>query len=58
MTMPIIVNELVFKGTIAEATGNDRMSRTTDRQPKLDKKALVEACVEEVLKILEREKER
>ncbi len=58
MTMPIIVNELVFKGTIAEATGNDRMSQTPARQPKLDKKALVEACVEEVLKILEREKER
>jgi hypothetical protein len=56
--MPIIVNELVFKGTITEAPKDGKTQPKPERQPAIDRQVLVELCVEEVLKILERRKER
>lgn len=55
--MAILINELVFKGTIA-APAPDKKPATTNRQPATDLKTLVETCVEEVLRILEQRKER
>ena len=57
--MPIVVNELVFKGVIGELpTNGKKPPGSDDRQPAIDQKALVEACVEEVMKILEQKRER
>ena len=56
--MPIVVNELVIKATITDAAGDPKTSPEPGRRPPVDPKALVEACVEEVLKILEQRKER
>jgi hypothetical protein len=56
--MPIIVNELVFRGTIAGPKRDESSSSSDDRQAPVDTRALIEACVEEILKIVEREKER
>ena len=56
--MPILVNELVFKGVIAELPSNGKMPSEKARQLSVDRKALVEACVEEVMKILEQKQER
>jgi Family of unknown function (DUF5908) len=56
--MPIVVNELIFKGVIADLPSNGKLPTTSDRPRPIDQKALVEACVEEVLKILNRERER
>lgn len=59
--MPIIINEIVFKGTITGANGERRPTsrpRPDANQALIDRQAIVQACVEEVLKILEHEKER
>lgn len=56
--MPIVVNELVFKGEIAAPGTRD--DRTRDERPpdRRETKALVEICVEEVLRVLRRAEER
>jgi hypothetical protein len=56
--MPIVINEVVFKATLTSQSQRGADPGGASRQPALDKKALIEACVEEVLKILEKEKER
>ena len=56
--MPVVINELVFKATIADSQIDSKPSPDSNRLEQLDKKALVDICVEEVLNILEREKER
>jgi hypothetical protein len=57
--MPIIINEIVFKGTIAEAGGPKAApSPAPPRVPQIDRETLIQLCVEEVLRILERQKER
>jgi uncharacterized protein DUF5908 len=59
--MPIIINEIVFKGTIAEANSQPPTPGVTpprEPEPAIDREALVQLCVEEVLRILERQKER
>jgi hypothetical protein len=56
--MPIVINELVFKGTIGETAGEEKRPPAAESQAALDRQTLVEACVEEVLKMLERQKER
>jgi hypothetical protein len=55
--MPIIINELIFKGAIAGA-GIDGKQPPAAGRPAVDLEALVETCVEQVLKILEQQKER
>jgi hypothetical protein len=56
--MPVIINELVFKGTIGEAPSEKKRTPAGEAQATLDRQELVEACVEAVLKILEQQKER
>ncbi|HWR82076.1 MAG TPA: DUF5908 family protein [Candidatus Deferrimicrobium sp.] len=56
--MPLVINELVFKGTVVGTERDAGSPRADDRRPTLDEKALIERCVEEVLTILKREKER
>jgi hypothetical protein len=56
--MPVVINEIVFKATVADpaARGPERHA-PADRRA-VDSEALVAACVEEVLRILERQKDR
>ena len=60
--MPIVVNELVFKGEITEPkpTSSDTEVSTAGsrRLSATDRRLLIEACVEEVLKILHERGER
>jgi hypothetical protein len=57
--MPIVINEIVFKGEISQPTapgeGPDRARRPANAA---EKRALIEECVERVVRLLEREKER
>lgn len=58
--MPVVINEIVFKGEIsppsAPGGGRDRAPRSENTAA--DKRALIEECVERVVRLLEREKER
>lgn len=54
--MPIIINEVVFRGEIAPNDGARRPP--ADGRPPVNREALIQACVAEVLRILERQKER
>ena len=56
--MPIIINELVFKGTIAAPSSDQGERPSTQPRSAMDQEMLVQVCVEEVLKVLERQKER
>lgn len=55
--MPVIINELVFKGTIT-APKQETKHPAGKQKPPIDQETLLELCVEEVLKVLERQKER
>jgi hypothetical protein len=54
--MPVIIKELVIKASV-DIGAKDKPAEAAGGKP-LDRKALIEACVEEVLKILERKGER
>ena len=61
--MPIEIKELVVKATIVEsnrerASVQETSSSATSTTEGLNKQQLVEECVEQVLSILERKKER
>lgn len=56
--MAIHINELVFKGTVISSPTAGKKPAPPERPPAADLKTLVEACVEEVLRILEQRKER
>jgi hypothetical protein len=56
--MPIVINELIFKATIADSQLDEKLSPALDQTKRIDQKTLVDICVEEVLNILERQKER
>ena len=58
--MPVIINELVIRATVSEtpaSPGNNNQSSavTGNRE---DREALIKECVEQVLQILDRQKER
>jgi hypothetical protein len=56
--MPVVINEIVFKATVADpaARGPERRAPADPRA--VDGEALVALCVEEVLRILARQKDR
>jgi hypothetical protein len=55
--MPIVVNELVFKATVADPVV--RAPRpAAEARPSMDLETLVAACVEEVLRVLDARQER
>ncbi len=62
--MPVEIRELVIKTIVnqeqdAEATSSSSPgSESSSESGNLSQKALIQACVEEVLKILKREKQR
>jgi hypothetical protein len=56
--MPIVINELVFKGTIADPLPRDNERPSAPAQSAIDPEMLVQICVERVLEALKREKER
>jgi len=57
--MPIEIRELIIR---AEVTGNSQRresaTRPTSRHPELEQEVLIQACVEQVLRALRRERER
>lgn len=56
--MPIVINELVFKGRVQEPAGErGPKAREEDRGP-AEFEDVVEACVEAVMRALRRRKER
>jgi hypothetical protein len=55
--MPIVINELVIKATIDE-TNAAQPTPSAGGLEEIDRKVLVEQCVEEVLKVLRRREER
>ena len=54
--MTLIVNELLIKGVFSGPA--EGKSSRGDKPDDVDQAAMIEACVEAVLKILERRKER
>jgi Family of unknown function (DUF5908) len=56
--MPIVINELVFKATVAEPAARGTQPPAAPEGKSFDGEALVAACVEQVLRVLERQKER
>ncbi len=56
--MPIVISELVFKAEIATPSKRRLPDRGQASRSETDQRVLVEACVEEVMRILERKKER
>ena len=57
--MPVIINELVIKVSV-DIGGKEQKPATAGSEggKPFDRKALIEACVEEVLRVLERKGER
>jgi hypothetical protein len=54
--MPVEIRELIIRATVSKKSGKDLDDeKETDSE---DRDQLVSACVEQVLKILERSKER
>ena len=62
--MPVEIRELVIKTIVNQEEGSEGASSSSspgtasDESTNLSQKALIQACVEEVLKILKREKQR
>ncbi len=57
--MAVIINELLIKASV-DIGGKEKKPAATgaDGRKTLDRKGLIEECVEEVLKVLERKGER
>jgi hypothetical protein len=56
--MPVVINELVFRAEISSSIPDRTNATGADRRPPVSEKEIIEACVEEVMRILERKKER
>lgn len=56
--MPVIINEIVFRGEVGGAARPEGAREALGSRPEPDARRIVEACVEEVLRILERKAER
>jgi len=57
--MPVIIHELIIKASV-DIGGKDKKPAAAgvEGNKPLDRKGLIEECVEEVLKVLERKGER
>ncbi len=53
--MPVEVKELVIKAVVDEQTKNEKKKKPSE---KIDRDEIIEDCVEQVLEILKKEKER
>ena len=56
--MPIVINELVVTANVISKKSQKATSTNDNRQQVADKQELIEACVEEVLSILQQQQER
>jgi hypothetical protein len=57
MTMAVLISEIVFKGQIVgPAPSLEPSAKPQERG--VDQKALIEACVDQVMRMLERREER
>jgi hypothetical protein len=57
--MPVIIRELIIRATVTDSQGKEE--NTASSAPPInneEKEALVSACVQQVLEILEKKKER
>lgn len=57
--MPVIIRELIIRATVTDSQGKEE--NTASSAPPMnneEKEALVSACVQQVLEILEKKKER
>jgi Family of unknown function (DUF5908) len=53
--MPVLISEIVFKGQIADTPAP---KAAPEKPQDIDRKALIEACVEAVMRVIERREER
>lgn len=56
--MPIVINELVVTANVTSKKTQKSTGANDKRQQAADKQELIEACVEEVLSILQQQQER
>lgn len=56
--MPVYIKELVVRARVENQSKPDKPSPEHPGASQVDRKALVEDCVDEVLQILERKQER
>jgi hypothetical protein len=56
--MPIVINEIVIKATVTDLTRAEPAPAAATAGAGMDDETLVAACVEEVLRVLDRRKER
>ena len=57
--MPVIIKELVIRATVTDSQGKEENSASSaPPMSNEEKEALVTACVQQVLEILEKKKER
>ena len=54
--MPVEIRELVIRATIED--GKDKESASPQKKGQMNKQQIVEECVEQVLEILRRDRER
>ncbi len=55
--MPIEIRELIIKATVKDA-GNNSEQRDSSRDSEIRDESLIAECVEQVLEILQKKKER
>jgi len=55
--MPVEIKELIIRAIVAD-DGNDPTKGAAGAAPEIDREALVQECVRQVMKILETAKER
>lgn len=57
--MPIEIRELVIRAIVSDEAKDQRVPETLTVEPdEPDQEALIQACVEQALKVLRRERER
>ena len=58
--MPVVIKELIIRATVndAPASAGTTTSNTSSQNSMADREALVQDCVEQVLEILQKKKER
>lgn len=59
--MPVVIRELVIRATVNDASAAGTSSGNAAASPQnaaLEKEALIQECVEQVLEILEKQKQR
>jgi hypothetical protein len=57
--MPVIINELIIRATVNDSAATSQSSgSSSSSQNTNDREAIIAQCVEQILEILEKKKER